>query len=174
MAVMTRTPLRRLDHAIRSMLPFLSCLALCVVAILPIGLPHWGALAPPLMLIGVYYWSLARPDLLPPTAAFAAGLFQDLMTGAPTGSGALIMVIAQWVLRGQQRFLVNRPFLLMWGGFAPVAALATLVEWLIYALFTLHAAPILGELVRMGLGFFLFPLVAWLILIPTHRILPQD
>jgi rod shape-determining protein MreD len=173
MAVMTPAPWRRVEQNARRLLPVLSCLALCILAILPIGLPHWGALAPPLMLIAVYYWSLARPDLLPPTAAFAVGLFQDLMTGAPTGSGALIMVVTQWVLRGQQRFLANRPFLLMWAGFAPVAAIAALVEWLIYASFTFHAAPIGGELARTGLGFFLFPVVAWVMLIPTHRILPQ-
>jgi hypothetical protein len=84
------------------------------------------------------------------------------------------MVATQWTMRGQQRFLVNRPFLLLWSAFIPVATAAALLEWAIYALLTLHAAPILGTLVRLTLGLALFPVVAWLILIPTHSTLPRE
>jgi rod shape-determining protein MreD len=165
------TSSQRLDHAARRLLPALTALALGVVAILPVGIPHWGALAPPLMLIAVFYWSLARPGLMPPTVAFLLGLAQDLLTGAPLGLSALIMVLTQWVMRGQQRYLVKRPFLLLWAAFIPVVTTATLVEWTIYVVFTFQPAPILDALVRLGLGFALFPVVAWLVLIPTHRLL---
>jgi len=169
-----QTPLQRLDQSGRKLLPVLSALLLGVVPVLPTGIPEWPELAPPLMLAAVFYWSLARPDLMPPTAAFALGLFQDLLTGAPLGSGALTMVLAQWVLRSQQRFLANRPFYLLWAAFAPVAAVATILEWLVYALFTFHAVPILSALARMVLGVVLFPVVAWIVLIPAHRVLPQE
>ena len=96
---------------------------------------------------------------------------QDLLTGAPLGLSALIMVLTQWVMRGQQRYLVKRPFLLLWAAFIPVVTTATLVEWMIYVVFTFQPAPMLDALVRLGLGFALFPVVAWLVLIPTHRLL---
>ncbi len=166
-------PLQRIDQTGRRLLPLISAILLGILAALPIGIPHWGALAPPLMLIAVFYWSLARPDLMPPTAAFLLGLFQDLLSGAPIGSGALVMVATQWTMRGQQRFLVNRPFLLLWGAFIPVAAGAGVLEWMVYALVNLHFVPVLDSLVRMMLGFALFPVVAWLILIPTHGTLPR-
>jgi rod shape-determining protein MreD len=171
--LVAQPPLRRLDQTARRLLPVLTATLLCIFATLPIGLPHWGALAPPLMLAAVYYWALARPDLMPPAVAFMLGIFQDLLTGAPIGSGALIMVLTQWIMRGQQRFLANRPFLLMWAGFLPLAAMATALEWLVYAAFSFHAVPITGGLARMVLGFVLFPVVAWAVLIPVHRILPQ-
>ncbi len=120
----------------------------------------------------MFYWSLVRPDLMPPTVAFILGLFQDLLTGAPIGTGALTMVLTQWIMRGQQRFLAKRPFFLMWAAFAPVVMIAGILDWLIYALFTFHPAPVDGALVRMVLGFVLFPVVAWVVLIPTHRTLP--
>ncbi len=167
----TPTPFQRLDHSARRLLPALTALALGIVAILPVGIPHWGALAPPLMLIAVFYWSVARPELMPPTMAFLLGLAQDLMSGAPLGLSALIMVLTQWAMRGQQRFLVKRPFLLLWAAFIPVVAAATLLEWLIYALLSFQAAPALDALVRLVLGFVLFPVVAWLTLIPTHKLL---
>ena len=174
MAIPYATTLHRLDQNTRRLLPTLISIVLALAVVLPIGLPHWGELAPPLLLIAVYYWSVVRPDLMPPTAAFVLGLFQDLLTSAPLGSGALVMVLTQWTMRGQRRYLANRPFFLMWAAFAPVVAIAGMLDWLIYALFTFQAAPIVGALVRMVLGFVLFPVVAWLVLIPAHRTLPPS
>lgn len=165
------TPIQRLDRNARKLLPSLTALLLGLVVVFPIGIPQWGKLAPPLMLAAVYYWSLSRPGLLPPSAAFLLGLFQDLLTGAPLGSGALILVLVQWILRSQQRFLANRPFLLLWAGFAPVVFGAVLIEWVVYALFTFAAAPFSEGLVRALLGFVLFPVVAGAVLIPAHRAL---
>jgi rod shape-determining protein MreD len=170
----TPSSLQRLEQSGRRLLPVISAIMLQILAVLPIGIPQWGALAPPLMLIAVFYWSLVRPDLMPPTAAFLLGLFQDLLSGAPIGSGALVMVATQWTMRGQQRFLVNRPFLLLWGSFLPVAAAAALLQWGIYVLLNLHVVPISASAVRLMLGFALFPVVAWLILIPTHSTLPRE
>ncbi len=166
------TALHRLDQNARKLLPIMVSVLLCIVVVLPVGLPQWGVLAPPLLLISVFYWSLVRPDLMSPITAFVLGLFQDLLTGAPLGTGALIMVLTQWIMRGQQRFLAKRPFFLMWAAFAPVVTAAAVIDWLLYALFTFHAVPIIGALMRMVLGFVLFPVVAWVVLIPTHRTLP--
>ncbi len=172
--VVARTPLQRLDQNARRLLPVFSTILLGIFAALPVGIPQWGAMAPPLMLIGVFYWALVRPDLLPPSAAFAIGLFGDLLTGAPLGSGPLVLVLTQWIMRSQQRFLVNRPFLLLWAAFFPVVAAATAIDWTAYALLTFHAPPFLGAVARMMLGFVLFPVIAWLALIPAHRAVPME
>ena len=168
------TSIQRLDRNARKLLPSLTALLLGLLVVVPIGIPDWGRLAPPLMLVAVYYWSLSRPGLMPPSAAFVLGLFQDLLTGAPLGSGALILVLVQWILRSQQRFLANRPFLLLWAGFAPVVFGAAILEWLVYAMFTFTVAPFSEGLVRALLGFVLFPVVAGLVLIPAHRALATN
>ena len=166
------TALHRLDQNARRLLPTVISLVLTLAVVLPVGLPHWGELAPPLLLISVFYWSTVRPDLMPPTAAFVLGLFQDLLTQSPLGSAALVMVLTQWTMRGQRRYLANRPFFLMWAAFGPVVMIAGTLDWLIYALLNFHVVPIMDALVRMVLGFVLFPVVAWIVLIPTHRTLP--
>jgi len=168
------TAVQRLGLNVRRLFPVLISAALALAVVLPLGLPHWGMLAPPFLLASIYYWSIVRPDLMPPTAAFLLGLLQDLLTGMPLGTGALIMVITQWTMRGQQRFLMNRPFFLIWAAFAPVVLIAGLVDWIVYAIYTLHIAPVDGALARMMLGFILFPVVAWLLLIPAHRTLPAN
>ena len=166
------TILHRLDQNARRLLPTLISFVLGLAVVLPFGLPHWGELAPPLLLISVFYWSTVRPDLMPPTAAFVLGLFQDLLTHSPLGTGALIMVLTQWIMRGQRRYLANRPFFLMWAAFAPVVLIAGILDWIIYTLLNFYAVPAMEALVRIVLGFFLFPVVAWIVLIPTHRTLP--
>ena len=168
------TAIQRLDNNVRGLFPVLISALLTLATVLPIGLPQWGALAPPFLLASVFYWSMVRPDLMPPTAAFLLGLFQDLLTGMPLGTGALIMTITQWTMRGQQRYLASRPFLIIWAAFAPVVLVSGLIDWVIYAVFTFHIASISGALARMMLGFILFPVVAWVVLIPTHSTLPRD
>ena len=164
-------PLQHFDQSARNLLPAATTLLLGLAAVVPYGIPHWGALAPPLMLAGIYYWALTRPNLVPPSAAFALGLFQDLVTGAPIGSSALVLVLVQWILRGQQRYLINRPFLLLWAGFAPVVFGAAAIEWAIYAAYA-QAMPNFAEgAIRAALGFVTFPVVAGLILIQVHRAL---
>ena len=164
----------QIDQGARRLLPALTTFLLILVMILPTGLPMWGMLAPPLTLAAIYYWSLSRPGLLPPSAAFLLGLVQDLLTGGPPGSTALVLVIVQWVLRGQQRYLANRSFPLLWAGFAPVALGAAAIEWLVYAAYTFAIPPIADALVRAGIGFVLFPIVAGLVLIPVHRTLAAE
>jgi rod shape-determining protein MreD len=168
------TPFQRVEQNLRKLLPALISIVLAIVVVLPVGLPQWGVLAPPFLLISVFYWSLVRPDLMPPPAAFLLGLFQDLLTGAPLGLGALLMVLVQWIMRSQRRYLANRPFFLLWAAFGPVVFGTAALDWLLYSMFTLHAVPILGAVTRMVLGFFLFPVVAWVVLIPAHRTLPPE
>lgn len=165
---------QRVDQTARLFLPAATTLMLGIVAVLPIGLPRWGVLSPPLMLAAVFYWAVVRPDLLPATAAFALGLLQDLLTGAPLGANAFALVLVQWILRSQRRYLANRPFFLLWMAFAPVVVGAALVDWLVYAGVTLSVPPIAEGLVRAALGFVLFPLVCGLVLTWSHRALAED
>ncbi len=65
--------------------PFL-CGAIAVAfANLPVSV--LGGLVPPplLALMPVYFWCLVRPDLMPPAAAFAIGVLEDLFSGGPPG-----------------------------------------------------------------------------------------
>ena len=68
-------------------------------------MPGYAALAPAFTLMAVYHWTIYRPDLLPPIGLFAIGLAQDLLTGAPIGVGALMLLLARGaVLRYRRLF----------------------------------------------------------------------
>ena len=51
MAAPLPTVLHRLDQNARRLLPTLISFVLGLAVVLPIGLPHWGELAPPLLLL---------------------------------------------------------------------------------------------------------------------------
>jgi len=62
-----------------------------------------GHLPPPLLaLMPVYFWCLVRPDLMPPWAALAIGILEDLLSGGPPGMWACAFV-ASYVLVDRQR-----------------------------------------------------------------------
>ncbi len=113
-----------------------------VIANIPISLVG-GMVPPPLLgLIPVYFWCLVRPDLMTPAAAFAIGMLQDVMSGAPPGVWTLGFVVAYAVVARQRDSFAGLAGIAAVLGFA-VAALAacgaaTLAVTLLYD----HAPPV--------------------------------
>jgi rod shape-determining protein MreD len=64
-----------------------------LVANLPVSV--FGGLVPsPLLaLMPVYFWTLVRPDLMPPVAVFGIGVLEDLLSGGPPGIWAASFVV---------------------------------------------------------------------------------
>ncbi|HET8727657.1 MAG TPA: rod shape-determining protein MreD [Alphaproteobacteria bacterium] len=158
----------KMDGAARSSAPALMTLMLVLIGVMPFQLPLYGAVAPALPLIAIYYWAVHRPDLMPFTVVFGVGLLHDVLTAAPLGLNAAIFLVAHWLVIGQRRFLVGRSFLVLWWGFATIATLAAAMEWLAHSIYA--ATPMPGEpLVFRGLiTIALFPAVVW-IAIQVHR-----
>ena len=73
-----------------------------IVANVPVSLTG-GQIPPPLLsFMPVYYWSLVRPDLMPPAAIFAVGVAQDILSGTPPGFSSLAF-LATYLLLDRQR-----------------------------------------------------------------------
>lgn len=164
----------RLDQTARALVPGLTLVLVTVLALVPLGISGWSQVTPPLLLMAIFWWSVHRPSSIPPSVAFLIGLLQDLASGAPIGQSALLLVVTQWVISGQRRFLATQPFLLVWAAFAVVVAVTALVEWICYALLTVRFPPIEPGLIRAGLGIALFPIVVRLVLLPAQRFANDD
>ncbi|MBF0561371.1 MAG: rod shape-determining protein MreD [Alphaproteobacteria bacterium] len=151
-----------MDQLARNLLPVLLTLALVLVSAVPTRLPGFSAIAPMLTLIGVCYWSIARPDLMRPVVALGIGIFQDVLLGTPLGVDALVLVVAQGVLVSQQRFFFGKPFFVWWWAFGLIAAGAVILKWvLVAALYgrVVEPAPVVfSYLVTVSL----YPGLGWL------------
>jgi len=155
------SPWVRMDTWLRHFVPFSVTLLLLLLTAVPSRFPGFAGITPMLPLMGVYYWAIYRPDLLPPWAAFGLGLLHDIVSGTPLGVNAMVLLLVQGVTVSQRRFFLAKTFLVAWWSFALLAGAAIGLSWLLVGLVNhqpLDPAPAMFEyLVTLGL----FPLLTW-------------
>ncbi len=158
----------RLDHRLRCITPGLVTLILALVPVLPFGwnVPHPAV--PALTLMAAYYWTLYRPDLLPPAAIFGIGIVQDLVGGGLVGVTALTLLITYGALLGQRKLFLGKPFWLAWAGFAVVAVAAAGLQYALVALLYWRLPAADQAIMQAATSILAFPLLAWFF-IRTHR-----
>lgn len=153
----------QMDTFVRHLVPVTVTLLLLLLTALPTHLPGFANIAPILPLMGVYYWAIYRPDLLPAWMAFLIGLLYDITSGTPLGVNALVLLLVQGVAAAQRRFFLGKSFLVAWWAFGLLAAGAMGMAWLLISLLggqVVDPAPVFFEyLLTMGL----FPLLTWLL-----------
>lgn len=132
---------------------------LLTLSAFPFQAGNLGMVRPVFILIAIYYWSITRPDLLPPLAAFVTGLIFDLLCGYPLGMTALVLVTVQWTIRLQRKFLSGQAFRVIWAGMGVVALAAGLLQWLLFSIFYGDIVPLLPVLVSVLVTTAVFPIV---------------
>ena len=151
----------QLDFVARSLLPMAITLLLIVASGLPTHTPSFGTVSPVLSLMAVYYWSIFRPDLMPPFAVFGAGLFQDILFNTPLGVFAFVFLLVRVVVVAQRRFFISNSFVVMWWGFMLVAVGSLALAWGITSLLNMTLISASGVIFQAFLTLSLFPCFAW-------------
>jgi rod shape-determining protein MreD len=121
----------RLDVVARSISPFFVTLLLVLLGLVPLRIADLSPIVPALALIGVFFWSVHRPDLMPIWAVFLIGFFQDLLTGSVLGPGIVGLLVAHALVVWRHRFFLAASFAVIWFAFMVVAAVALTVTWLL-------------------------------------------
>lgn len=138
-------------------LPWLSILlgSLLPVFFIASALP----LVPPTGYLMLVAWRLVRPGLLPVWAGFPLGLFDDLFSGQPLGSGIFLWSVTMIAIELLDRRIPWRSFLQDW-----IAAAAALLGYLFAAFLLSGGDSGLPALVALGpqalLSVLLFPAAA--------------
>lgn len=156
--------LHRLDGVARTISPFFVTLLLVLFALLPLHVADFAPIMPAVALIGVFFWSVHRPDLMPIWAVFLIGFVQDLLAGGVWGPGILGLLLAHALVVWQHRFFLSASFILIWCVFMLVAAAAMAVTWLFTCLAMLtyiDPDPVFFQFL-MTVAF--YPVLAWLFL----------
>ncbi len=173
MIAMTPNILARLDRMWRSFLPTISVVLSVLLTVLPIGLPSLNVVMPVFTLMSIYYWTLARPDLMAAPFIFLIGLFQDSLSGAPMGLSAMVFLSGHYFVISQRRLLAGQAFALTWFGFSVLAIMASTFAWIIVCVFYTRLVPIGPSAVQAFLTIVLYPPVAS-VLSQVHRLLPRE
>jgi rod shape-determining protein MreD len=123
--------LQQLEHLLRLLLPASLLLLLVLLQAVPWRVPQLAGVMPLFPMVGVYYWSLYRPDLMVPSLVFGIGLVNDIVLGAPVGVSSLMFLAVHGMTVSQRRFFHGKSFLLIWAGFALLAAGAMMLQFLL-------------------------------------------
>ncbi|MSP20440.1 MAG: rod shape-determining protein MreD [Alphaproteobacteria bacterium] len=146
---------------LRSLVPAATLLLAVALVGLPYGIPYLSTVTPFFALIVVYYWSIHRPEQLPAAAIFAAGVLQDLITGGPPGSVALLLLLAHALVVSQRRILLGQSYLVEWAGLLLVAVGAGVVGWLVACVYNTALFVPWHFLVQALLSVALYPITTW-------------
>lgn len=151
---------RMLDAASRRAFPAVSTALLLLLLAAPLGLPAQAQLQCAAGLACVFFWSVFRPDSLPPPAVFLLGLLTDLLSLSPPGVDVLLLLAAHGIAMRFRRFLAAQGFLLVWLAFVAVAAGAAALGWLLTSILTFRLLPIGPALLQFGLTAGFYPALA--------------
>jgi rod shape-determining protein MreD len=153
----------RMDGWVRHMVPSGVTLLLLLLTAIPTHVPGLAGMTPMLPMMGVYYWAIYRPDLLPAWAAFLVGLLHDIIAGTPLGVNALVMLLVQGVSASQRKFFLGKSFLVAWWAFSLLAAGATGMSWLLMSILA-------GRLIDPAPAFFQYMLTLGLFPVLTRAL----
>ncbi|HEY4115545.1 MAG TPA: rod shape-determining protein MreD [Rhizomicrobium sp.] len=125
-----------------AIIPLFCALVGVVVSSIPLSLSD-GRIPPPLFaLMCIYFWSLVRPDLVPPGVVFVIGLAEDLLSGGPPGLWTASFIITYILLDRQREVFAS---LAGWAailGFAVAMLIASVSAYGIGWLWYLRQPPI--------------------------------
>jgi rod shape-determining protein MreD len=151
---------RRLDIVARVSFPACITVLLMLLSQVPLQITGQAALLPAVTLCCVWFWSLFRPDNMPPPVVFLIGLMMDLLGYLPLGVGVFTLLAVQSVALALRRSLSQRGFIWIWVVFGAVAAAASLVIWLLVMLLIFQLLSPYPAMFMAVLSIALFPVVA--------------
>ena len=154
---------RRLDITARHAFPAVCVALVMLVFSAPLGLPGQPEIQAAVALSCVFFWSVFRPDSMPPPAVFALGVFADLLGYAPPGVNVLVLLVAHGLALRWRRVLMRQGFLMVWLTFVSIAVGAATVQWMLTALLTFKLLPLGPALFQAELTAGLYPGIAVLL-----------
>jgi rod shape-determining protein MreD len=150
---------RRLDIAARVGFPAGVTVFLMLLTGAPLDITGQAALLPAVALSCVWFWSLFRPDNLPPPVVFLIGLMMDLLGYLPLGVGAFTLLAVHGVAVALRRPLEHRGFGWIWLVFCGISAAASLLIWLLVMLLTFRLLSPSPAVFTAILAMALFPVL---------------
>ena len=84
--------LKKVEKNIRLVIPQLFMLGLLALDLLSFSFFSLGDSKPYLVVMGLYYWAIYRPTLIPIPYCFVLGIIVDLVTGVPLGLYAFLLL----------------------------------------------------------------------------------
>lgn len=145
------------------LMPFATTLLAALLSLQPVHLPGYVNLTPAFALMTVYYWTIFRPDLLPPLALFGIGVVYDLLSGGLPGVTPFLFLLSRVAVLRCRRWFINRTFSFLWGGFTLLTSAAMAGLWMLHSVLAFQFIGFTGSVFRTALTISLFPILSYLL-----------
>ncbi len=155
--------------SIKFIIPFLTILFLIIMMVLPYQFKIIDNSMPFLSLIGVYYWSVFKKDLLPISAIFVLGIIQDIILGSPLGLTSLLLIIAQQFIFFQGRNFLERGFLFNFFIFILMIISFGFLSWGISSLYVSAFLGYWEVILQILLTIAFYPIIILILNLATKR-----
>lgn len=124
------------------LIPFILSLILILFNFIPSNLGIANILRPEMGIICVFYWVLNRPDLFNMFTVFFLGFVSDIMSVIPLGVNIIPYLTVYLIVSNMTSFFNNKPFNVIWAGFAIVVFLVEILKMLIVSVYYAKFIPI--------------------------------
>lgn len=129
--------------------------------LLPSGLPKYAfaltEILPPLPLLAIFYWGLARPGKIGLPLVFVLGLVQDALLTTPFGSTAMLWLLFRYLVMRQRKDIAEEGFVATWAACAGLLLVALALQWLLMCYYFRGPMPVLPVFMQWLLGVLCYP-----------------
>ena len=131
-----------------------------IASLAPLLLPIVASmpLLPPLGFMTFVAWRLLRPGLWPLWAGFPFGLFDDISSGQPFGSGALLWSVTLLALELWEQRRIGRDYIMDWV-LAGLAIIFVLIGGVVMVGLSQPRPPLSSIVPQIIIALLLFPLI---------------
>ena len=130
--------IQKLLSYVRFGLPFLFCLILIFLSLIP----EMNWIFIPLIFIPVFYFAIFHPTLLNANMVFLLGFVADLMTELPFGIHSFLFVLLFFIARLNQLFLKDLSFKSLWILFMVSSGILLLLQSFLFTVFSGAVIPV--------------------------------
>ena len=162
---------KKIEQVLRMAVPYSLLTLLVLMHFVSMPFLPAGVEKPYFVLMPLFYWSIYRPTLIPPFLCFFIGLAIDIMSGMPPGLNAFMLVLLQWLIKDQRKFLMAQSYGTIWIVFGVLCLGALTAQWAMFGLSHWSWPSFEPALKSTALTTLIFPFVTW-VHIAVHRMLP--
>ncbi len=119
------------------------------------GLNHFMPILP---ILPIFYWGMMQARDMPYWFVFTVGLVMDSVMGLPLGLTSLLFIFFLFMVHAQRKYFHKEGFVIKWGYFAILLAIASIANWMLLSLFIQHSEPPVPALIQWFLTMCFYPI----------------
>ncbi len=122
-------------------------------------IPSVSLVWPDYMIPLLFFWTLYRPDLVPLGFIVVLGMMHDMLSGNVIGQAPLLWILTYMSVLFQRRFLLKKPFRMIWGFFSLTFLGYLGLNWIFGSLSQRYSDPVFPMMIQFLMTMGAYPFI---------------